>query len=41
LQSPINSDVKAISFILGPLSIKFGWIAHNPTREEILEASDE
>jgi hypothetical protein len=34
LQSPINSDVKAISFILGPLSIKFGWIAHNPTREE-------
>ena len=34
LQSPINNDVEAISFILGPLSIKFGWIASTPTSEE-------
>jgi hypothetical protein len=34
LQSPINNDVKAISLILGPLSIKLGWITNTPTSEE-------
>lgn len=35
LQSPINNDVQAISFILGPLSVKFGWIVSSPLSEEI------
>jgi hypothetical protein len=33
LHSPIDNDVEAVSFILGPLSIKFGWITNTPTRE--------
>jgi hypothetical protein len=28
LQSPIDKNVQAISFILGPMSIKFGWIVN-------------
>lgn len=29
LQSPLDPSVKAISFILGPLSVKFGWITND------------
>jgi hypothetical protein len=38
LQSPINNDIEAVSFILGPLSIKFGWITNTPIREESFDA---
>jgi hypothetical protein len=34
LQSPINDDVQAITFIIGPLSVKFGWITSPSPREE-------
>ena len=35
LQSPINDDIQAISFILGPLSVKFGWISVPSPSENI------
>jgi hypothetical protein len=30
LQSPLSDDTQAVSLVLGPLSVKFGWIANSP-----------